>query len=155
MSKDFGKTFEKKFKEDFLKVPNATIDRLYDVVMGYKSIKQISDYIGFIFPNIFYLECKTHKGASLPLCNISQYDNLCRKVSIKGVRSGVVLWLYEKDKVLYIPTKTITKLKENGEKSVGMRHLNSNYRIFELPSTKRRIFMDTDYTLLTKLKEGD
>lgn len=155
MSKDFGKTFEKKFKEDFLKVPNATIDRLYDVVMGYKSIKQISDYIGFIFPNIFYLECKTHKGASLPLYNISQYDNLCKKVSIKGVRSGVVLWLYEKDKVLYIPTKTITKLKENGEKSVGMRHLNSNYRIFELPSTKRRIFMDTDYTLLTKLKEGD
>ena len=38
MSKDFGKTFEKKFKEDFLKVPNATIDRLYDVVMGYKRI---------------------------------------------------------------------------------------------------------------------
>lgn len=154
MSRDRGKAFESKFREDFLKLPNSTMDRLYDVTYGYKDIKQISDYIGYCFPNIFYCECKSHKGASLPLCNVTQYDNLVKKMGIMGVRSGVILWLYEKDKVLYIPTKTLKQLKDDNEKSVGLRHLNTKYEIFELPSVKRRVFMDTDYTLLTKLKEG-
>ena len=87
------------------------------------------------------------------MCNITQYDNLVTKVGIKGVRSGVVLWLYEKDKVFYIPTKTLIKLKDEGEKTVGLRHINK-YEIFELPSIKKRVFMDTNYSLLTKLKEG-
>lgn len=153
MAVNYGKAFESKFKEDFLKLPNATIDRLYDVTYGYKNIKQISDYIGYCYPNIFYLECKSHKGASLPLCNITQYDNLIKKVGINGVRSGVILWLYEKDKIFYIPTKTLIKLKSDGEKSVGLRHIDK-YELFELPSTKKRVFMDTDYSLLTTLKEG-
>lgn len=149
-----GKQFEEKFKEDFLKLPDSSLDRLYDVMNGYKNIKQVSDFIGYLFPNIFYLECKAHKGASLPLSNITQYDNLRKKVGIRGVRSGVVLWLYEKDKVLYIPTQTIIKLKEDGEKSVGIRHLDT-YRIIEVPSIKKRVFMDSDYSILQSLNEGD
>ena len=149
-----GKQFEDKFKEDFKKLPESSLDRLYDVMNGYKNIKQVSDYIGYLFPNIFYLELKAHKGASLPLSNITQYDNLKHKVGIKGVRSGVVLWLYEKDKVFYIPTSTISKLKKDGEKSVGIRHIN-DYRIIEVPSIKKRVFMDSDYSILKTLNEGE
>ena len=154
MSVNRGKQFEDKFKEDFKKLPESSLDRLYDVMNGYKNIKQVSDFIGYLFPNIFYLECKAHKGASLPLSNITQYDTLKSKVGIYGVRSGVVLWLYEKDKVLYIPTSTITKLKQDGEKSVGLRHLNE-YRIIEIPSIKKRVFMDSDYSILKTLSEGE
>lgn len=154
MAPNRGKQFEDKFKEDFSKLPESSLDRLYDVMNGYKNIKQVSDFIGYLFPNIFYLECKAHKGASLPLSNITQYDNLKKKVGIKGVRSGVVLWLYEKDKVFYIPTSTVTKLKENGEKSVGIRHLK-DYRIIEVPSIKKRVFMDSDYSILLTLNEGE
>lgn len=154
MARDRGKQFEDRFKQDFLKVPDATIDRLYDVMNGYKEIKQVSDYIGYIYPNIFYLECKTHKGASLPFSAITQYENLKKKVGIPGVRSGVVLWLYEKDRVFYIPTQTITKIMESGEKSVGLRHLEE-YRIIEIPSVKLRVFMDSDYSVLKSLKDFD
>jgi hypothetical protein len=154
MARDRGKQFEDKFKSDFRKLPDSSLDRLYDVMSGYKSIKQISDFIGYLYPNIYYLECKSHKGASLPLSNISQYDNLKTKVGIKGVRSGVVLWLYDKDKVFYIPTSTITQLKEDGEKSVGLRHLEK-YRIIEIPSIKKRVFMDSDYSVLKDLQEGE
>lgn len=154
MARDRGKAFETKFKEDFQKLEDSSVDRLYDVMSGYKAIKQVSDFIAYLYPNIFYIECKSHKGASIPIANITQYESLKTKVDIKGVRSGVVLWLYEKDKVFYIPTKTITQMINDGEKSIGIRHLDK-YRIIEIPSTKKRVFMDSDYSILKNLGEGD
>ena len=154
MAKNYGKEFEIKFKEDFLKLENSTIDRLYDVTTGYKSITQVADYIGYVYPNIFYCECKSHKGASIPIVNITQYDKLKNKVGIPGVRAGVILWLIEKDKVLYIPMSTVKQLKEQGEKSIGIRHLGL-YNIKEIPSIKKRVFMDSDYSILLNLKDGE
>ena len=152
MSINRGKQFEEKFKEDFAKLPDYSLDRLYDTMNGYKNIKQVADFIGYLYPNIFYLEIKSHAGASIPFVNISQYDNLKKKVGIKGVRSGVILWLYDKDKVYYVPTSTITQMKEDGEKSVGIRHIGK-YNIIEIPSTKKRVFMDSDYSILKTLKD--
>ena len=154
MAKNYGKEFEQKFKEDFLKIKDSTIDRLYDVVTGYKSIKQVSDFIGYKFPNIFYIECKSHRGASIPMVNITQYDRLKEKVGIPGVRVGVVLWLIDQDVVMYIPMSTITKLKKDGEKSIGIRHLE-DYNIYTIPSVKKRVFMDSDYSILLNLKDGE
>lgn len=154
MAKNYGKEFEQKFKEDFLKLEDSTIDRLYDTMNGYKSIKQVSDFIGYAFPNIFYIECKSHRGASIPMVNITQYDKLKEKIGRKGVRAGVILWLIDKDKVMYIPMATVKQLKEQGEKSIGIRHLE-DYNIIEIPSVKKRVFMDSDYTILKFLKEGE
>jgi hypothetical protein len=154
MAKNYGKEFEQKFKEDFLKLEDSTIDRLYDTMNGYKSIKQVSDFIGYAFPNIFYIECKSHRGASIPMGNITQYDKLKEKIGRKGVRAGVILWLIDKDRVMYIPMATVKQLKEQGEKSIGIRHLE-DYNIIEIPSVKKRVFMDSDYTILKSLKEGE
>lgn len=155
MSTNYGKAFEQKFKVDFLKtVPNSTIDRLYDTMSGYKAISQISDFIGFSKPNIFYLECKSHKGASIPFDNITQYEKLLKKVGIPGVRCGVILWLIEKDKVYYIPVSTIKQMKKDGKKSVGISAVD-NYNIIEIPSVKKRVFMDSDYSVLLSLKDGE
>lgn len=151
-----GKEFEVKFKQDFTSsIPNSTIDRLYDPVNGYVSISNIADFIGFKAPNIFYLECKTHKGASLPFVNITQYDKLKAKVGIPGVRAGVILWLYEKDIVMYIPISTITKMKADGKKSVGLKAIQEGYNIKIIPSVKKRIFMDSDYSCLCNLEDGE
>ena len=154
MAKNYGKAFEEKFKQDFLRMPGSSIDRLYDVMNGYKSIKQVSDFIGYVKPNIFYLECKSHKGASIPMANITQYENLCKKVGLPGVRSGVVIWFYEKDKVFYVPTHTLQILKSEGEKSVGLRQVGK-YRMIEIPSYKKRVFMDSDYSILKDLDDWD
>lgn len=154
MAKNYGKQFEDKFKEDFSKLEDSSIDRLYDTMNGYKSISQVSDFIGYKYPFIFYIECKSHKGASIPMANITQYDKLKNKVGIPGVRSGVILWLMEKDIVMYVPTATITQLKEKGEKSVGLRHL-SEYNIKVIPSVKKRVFMDSDYSILMTLEDGE
>lgn len=155
MAKNYGKEFEQKFKEDFLKLGDCTLDRLYDVVTGYKSIKQVSDFIGYKFPNIFYIECKSHRGASIPIENITQYDKLKAKTGIPGVRAGVVLWLVDKDTVMYIPMSTVKQLKEvEKEKSIGIRHLET-HNIYVIPSVKKRVFMDSDYSVLLNLKDGE
>ena len=155
-----GKQFEQKMKIDFLKtIENSTIDRLYDTMNGYKSISNISDFIGYAYPNIFYLECKTHAGASIPFDKITQYDKLKEKIGIPGVRCGILLWLYDHNEVgvIYIPISTIKKMKEDGQKSFGIRHLdNENYPSYVLPTLKRKqVFLDTDYSPLMNLKDGE
>lgn len=155
MTANIGKNFEERFKLDWKhSFPNGTIDRLYDSMSGYLSISTVSDFICYNYPNIWYIECKAHKGASLPFTNITQYDKIKQKVGILGVRAGVILWLYEKDKVFYVPISTITKMKEDGEKSVGIRSL-SKYNIIEIPSKKLRTYMESDYSILADLKEGE
>ena len=151
-----GKQFEKKFASDFLKIESSSLDRLYDVTSGYKSISQISDFIGYIYPNIFYLECKTHKGNTFPLTNLTQYEKLLPKVGIKGVRVGMILWMIEHDIIVYIPISSIKKMKEDGKKSFNIKMLKENtYRIIEIPSVKKRVFLDADYSVLKNLKEEE
>lgn len=155
MAQNYGKQFEQKFKEDFLKVENASLDRLYDVMFGYKAISQVSDFIGYIYPNIFYLECKSTHGNTFSLEKLTQYDKLLTKVGIKGVRTGVILWFVDHHKVLYVPISSIRKMKEDGKKSVNVKMLSENeYFILEIPSKLRRTFLDSDYSILTTLTEG-
>ena len=151
---NLGKQFELKFKEDFSKIPESTVDRIYDVTTGYKSISNVCDFICYKYPNIFYIECKSHKGASFPFVNLTQYSKLKDKVGIKGVRAGVILWLYEKDLVLYVPISTISQMMADGKKSVGIRDLDK-YNIIKIPSIKKRVFMDSDYSILLNMPEGN
>ena len=158
MADRLGKKFEEHFKKDFLKVPNASIDRLYDTTNGLKGIHQICDFIGYVYPNIFYLEVKTHAKNTFPFSKLTQYKDLVDKMGIKGVRTGVVLWLYEHDAVMYVPIASIKQMKEDGLKSINIKMYkdeNCKYRIIRIPSTKKKVFMDSDYTLMTTLEDGD
>lgn len=157
MANNKGKAFEQKFKLDFMKsFPEGTIDRIYDVSSGYKTISNIADFIGYNYPNIFYLECKSHLGNTFPLANLTQYDKLKEKVGIKGVRVGVILWFIDHDTVCYVPVNSITKMKEDGKKSVNIKMLQSNeYKIIQIPSEKQRVFLESNYSILASLQDGD
>lgn len=156
MANNLGKAFEQKFKEDFLKLPNCSIDRIYDSMTGYYGISNICDFIGYIYPNIYYMELKSHKGNTFPLSNLTQYDKLLCKVGIKGVRVGVILWFIEKDKIVYVPLSEITKMKNEGKKSINIKYLDTQeYKIIEIPSIKKRTFMSSDYSILLNLQEGE
>jgi hypothetical protein len=71
----------------------------------------------------------------------------------QGIIAGVVLFLYEKFKVLYFPLETLDILYKQGEKSIGLRHLGK-YDILEIPSEKLRKFMISDYRCI-KEKYGE
>lgn len=157
MKKNYGKSFEHDFKRDFLAtVPESTIDRLYDTVNGYESISNISDFIGYSFPNIYYLECKTHRENTFPFSKLTQYDDLAKKVGIRGVRAGVVIWFVDHDRIVYVPISTITKMKKNGDKSVNIRTLGeSGYDFREIPVVKKVVYLNADYSCLRTLRDGE
>lgn len=157
MADSKGKKFEEKFKEDWIKtMPDSSIDRIYDSVSGYKSISNISDFIAYKQPNIFYIECKTTKEATFNFNKLTQYDKLVEKVGISGVRTGVLIWFYNFDRVIYVPIKTVSKMKDDGLKSVNIRNIDSsNYRFYDIPSRKLRVYMESDYSILLNTEEGD
>lgn len=155
MANNRGKQFEAKFKEDWKRTFSPCIDRLYDAMSGYVSISNISDFIGFKKPNIFYLECKSHEGNTFPISCLTQYEKLTCKVGIEGVRAGVILWMIDHDAVLYVPISTFTKLIQDGKKSFNIKMIGDDtYPHIVIPSEKRRVFLDSDYSVMGNLPEG-
>ena len=158
MALSLGKQFEEKFKEDFSKLEDISIDRLYDTTAGYKSISTVCDFICYHFPNEFYIECKAYTGNTFNFAKLTQYDKLLKKSGIRGVRAGVVLWMIDHDRVFYIPVSTIKQMKDDGKKSFNINVVNDEnflYRVIEIPSKKKVKFMDSDYSVLFNLGEGD
>ena len=151
-----GKDFEDDFKSSFPEELLPVLTRLYDTTNGFSGAKNPCDFIAYASPLHFYIECKSIKGNTFPLANLKQYKKLIEKEPVKGVRRGVVIWFYEKDKVIYVPITTIQKMKEDGKKSVNIRTDLEKYRIIDIPSKKKRTFMDSDYSILIQeLKEGE
>lgn len=44
---------------------------------------------------------------------------------------------------------------DDGKKSVGLKAIEEGYRIIEIPSIKKRVFMDSDYSVLMNLEDGE
>ena len=113
----------------------------------------------FCFPGnnqLFMVECKEHKGASIPFTAIPQYERLLEYKNLPGVYPGVLLWLSEKDKVMWISILEMEKMVKDGKKSIGIKMLKEkSYNIIEIPSVKKRVYLDSDYTILTSLKDGE
>lgn len=156
MSHSYGKAFEQKFKEDFKKLSGNFIYRLPDQVSGYKSASaNIADFIGYVYPDLFILEVKSIAGNTFPITNFTQYEKMKQYVASKGVKMGVVIWYHERDAVIYVPLKTIEKMKADGKKSVNIRTIDTDgYDYVKIPSVKKRVFMDSDYSVLLDLPEG-
>lgn len=156
MPTNYGKKWEIKVKEDLSLLEGVSLDRIYDSVSGYKSVSNISDFIAYKYPNIFYLEVKSIKGNTFPLKNLTQYENLSHKVDIPGVRAGVILWYIDHSKVVYVPISTVTKLLKDDKKSVNIKMLATDeYNLKLIPSITKRVFPTCDYTILTTLQDGE
>ena len=52
--------------------------------------------------------------------------------------------------------KEMEKMVKDGKKSIGLKMLEEkSYNIIEIPSEKKRIYLDSDYTVLMNLKDGE
>ena len=150
-----GKAWEDKFKQDWRKCfPNTFVFRLKDQMTGYKETSgNPCDFL--CFPGtgqLFLVECKEHKGSSIPFTAIPQYERLLEYKDCLNTFPGVMLWLSEKDKVLWIGIEEMEKMVKDGKKSIGLKMLEEkSYNIIEIPSKKLRTFMESDYRYLVEV----
>lgn len=150
----YGKKFEYKLKQDWLKVQNSDITRLYDPTNGFKSISNVSDFIGYIYPYIFYLECKSTKGNTFNFKRLTQARKLIEKQHKLGVNSGIIIWFRDHHKVCYVPIEEYVRLKDIGYKSINIRMIeDESFNVFEIPSVSKRTFLDSDYSIMKEIAE--
>lgn len=154
-----GKSWEDKFRKDWQKCfPDTFVFRLKDQMTGYKETSgNPCDFLCFPGNNqLFMVECKEHRGASIPFTAIPQYERLLEYKDCPHTFPGVMLWLSEKDKVMWISIQEMEKMVQDGKKSIGLKMLKEkSYNIIEIPSIKKRVYLDSDYTILTSLKKGE
>lgn len=144
-----GKIFEQVFKEDWLKIPNSDILRLIDTTSGYKTISNPCDFVGYVYPFIFYLECKSTQGNTFPFQRLTQLEKLSKKRDIIGVNPGVIIWFIDHKKVCWVPIEEFIRLKEEGYKSINIKMLNDEkYKIIDIPSKEKRVYLESDYSCL-------
>ena len=158
MKTNIGKAFETHFYADWKKsFPNTFIYRLHDQVTGYKVTSQNPcDFIAYNNNQLWLLETKSHNGLSIPFTAIPQYERLLAYKNMPGVNPLIIIWFKEKDRVLAVPIIEAEKMVKDGKKSISLKMLDDqSYNIIEIPSVKKRVFLDSDYSILADLKEGE
>ena len=147
-----GKQFEQKFKEDWSKsFPNTFILRLPDQVSGYKfASANICDYICFDGKKLYLIECKSHKGTTFPFSCLRQYDKLICYKDKENIIAGCIVWYTDFDKVIFAPISTIEQMIKDNKKSINIKDIDK-YNIIVIPSIKKRVFLDSDYTILKNI----
>lgn len=156
MGYNYGKQFESKFRETWNnQFKDSFLIRLQDAQSGYYGASNPCDFIGFVKNKLFLIECKSIHGNTLPFSNIRQYDKLLSNKGKTNVFPGIILWWVDLDKIAWVPIESIEQMKKDNKKSVNIKMLlNNEYGILEIPSVKKRIFMDSDYTVLTTLGDN-
>lgn len=160
MADSRGKQFEEKFRNDIRRTFGNDVFflRLPDQMSKYKyASSNICDFIMYKSGRLFLLECKSHKGNTFPLTNLTQYDKLLMYSSTEGVFAGVTIWFIDhEDSIVYVPIETFKKLKMDGKKSFNIKMIDDpTYTSFRVPSVKRRVFYDSDYSFLLDLEKED
>ena len=153
-----GKKFEQVFLKDWKKsFPNTFIYRLPDQVTGYKITSQNpSDFLAYNNGLLWLLECKETKEGTLNFSKVRQLDLLKEYIAFEGVYPYIIVWFSSFDKVLAVPVETALKIRNDGKKSISLKMLEEkSYNIIEIPSIKKRTFLESDYTILLKEKEND
>lgn len=93
------------------------------------------------------LEIKSHEGSSIPFTAIPQYERLLKYKDMPGVNPYIIIWFRDKNAVWAVHIKEAEKMVADGEKSIGFRLLGK-YGIIDVPSIKKRVFLDSDYSCL-------
>lgn len=149
-----GKQFENLLKEQFEKIPNISIDRLYDVTTGYKNQNNPCDFIVYRAGNLNYFECKAIHGNTLNFkshIRENQWDKLLAKSKIYGVNAGIICWFIDNDKTIYVDIEYLEMLRESGYKSFNINKDIDKIPLIELEGKKKRILFE--YNLKKFLEE--
>ena len=158
MAMNRGKQWEAKFKQDWATTwkkahQDHFLFRIPDQTSGYLTTSQNPcDFIGYTKGKLFLIECKSVEGNTLNFSAVRQYERLLKYKGLEGVFPGILIWYRDHDKVIWVPIEEAEKLKLGGAKSINIKILKDpNYKVLEIPSVKKRVFCDSDYSVMMNL----
>jgi hypothetical protein len=91
-----------------------------------------------------YIECKSHKGNTLPFSCIrdAQYYGLQEKAKIDGVMAGIMIWYIDHDATVFVPIDEVVRIREEeGEKSINYYKILNRKHII-VPGRKKRTYFE-------------
>lgn len=138
MADNYGKNWETEFRSGWKRsFPNGVgwVYRLADQMSGYKDTSgNPCDFLAHAKGKLFMVECKSHKGASIPFTAIIQYSRLLNHKGFEDIHPGILIWFSDKNLVFWVDINEAEKMYNNGEKSIGIRMLDDpQYNILSLP----------------------
>lgn len=141
-----GKKFEDIIKKAIQQVPNTACIRLYDTTNGFIGVNNPADFIGYHYPNMYCLECKSIEGNTLNFksdIRPNQWEGLLELSKCKHLVAGFLVWFVDHDLTVFVSIEEMQKLKDDGQKSLNVNKLPKH---FVIDSTKKRTFFEYDFT---------
>lgn len=131
-----GKRFENNVK---ISLPG--IIRLYDTTNGYAGVKNPSDFVYYVYPYEYLIECKSVKGDRFDFSLLT--DNQCEQLdyhdTIYGKTSIVLVEFRGPNEIYAIPYKLIKQLNKQGKKSIHYMKDNSTIEKFKVVAKYARV----------------
>mgnify|MGYP002624492615 CR=1 FL=1 len=95
------------------------------------------------------LECKETQEGTINFSKIPQLDRLKEYIGLEDVAQYIIVWYSKYDKIIACPASEALRMRDDGKKSISLKMLeDKSYNIIDIPSTKLRVFMESDYTCL-------
>lgn len=118
MAKNEGKAFE---GDIFKSIPEGLFKRrIKDDMGGFKGVCNDCDIEIFRKPMLVLMECKSHKGKSIPFTDIrdNQLDGLLKVSGVEGVRTGFIFNFRDYEESYWIKAVDVAKyIMEGSRKS--------------------------------------
>ena len=148
MSTNRGKDFEALVKRYMNNVPNVMVERLYDSTNGFKNIKTPADFLVYKKPTLYYIECKSTDGGTIPFSRLTQLDELYSKKSIDGIRAGFLIWYKDLQRTYWCEADYVKEMKDCGARSINIKTLNatSDNRVILISASYPRVYGIYDFT---------
>ena len=121
MADNLGKEWED-MVEEWLVVNNICYDRIPDQMSGRKGSKNVCDYDAYVYPHLYYMECKECASSSFNMLqNISEHQwiKMLEKDRFPGVRAGYVIWMSQPNRAFWISPLMLNLYYTAGKKSVS------------------------------------
>lgn len=126
MPDNLGKEWED-VVEGWLVQKNVCYDRIPDQMSGRKGSKNVCDYQAYLFPHVYYLECKECASSLFNMLqNISEYQwvNMLKKDRFPGVRAGYVIWMSSENRAFWVSPLRLELYYTSGKKSLSVDDLD-------------------------------
>lgn len=127
MADNLGKVWED-IVEEWLVQNDICYDRIHDQMSGRKGSKNVCDYDAYIYPHMYYIECKECASSRFNMLqNIDEYQwvHMLKKDLIPGVRAGYVIWMSGEQRAFWVSPLTLDLYYSAGKKSVTVEDLEA------------------------------